>query len=111
MLGNIRPELQSSHRVIQLVACVTTPNVMKYGYDAVLSPFIKDVNKLANVSCYVLYTAIWEFPLPLFFMFIQSGIIIEVDGRETRIHGTVLYGTPNATKILNISRFLERLLF
>ena len=49
MLGNLRPELRSTHRSIQLVACVTTPILKKYGFEAVLDPFIKDVNNLANV--------------------------------------------------------------
>ena len=49
MLGNLRPELRSTHRSIQLIACVTSPNLVKYGFDAVLDPFIQDVNKLANV--------------------------------------------------------------
>ena len=49
MLGNLRPELRSTHRSIQLVACVTSSNLMNYGYAAVLDPFIKEVNKLANV--------------------------------------------------------------
>ena len=30
-------------------ACVTSPNLVKYGFAAILDPFIKDVNKLANV--------------------------------------------------------------
>lgn len=49
-LGNIRPELRSSHRAIQLIACVTSPNLDKYGFEAVLDPFINDVNTLSEVG-------------------------------------------------------------
>jgi len=48
MLGNLRPELRSTQRSIQLIACVTSQNLEKYGFEAVLKPFIKDVNALAN---------------------------------------------------------------
>ena len=33
----------------QLIACVTSPNLIKYGFAAVLAPFIRDVNILAHV--------------------------------------------------------------
>lgn len=49
-IGNIRPELRSTQRAIQLIACVTSKNIEKYGYQAILKPFIDDVNKLARVS-------------------------------------------------------------
>lgn len=49
-LGNLKPELRSTHRSIQLVACVTTPNLKKYSFQDVLQPFINDVNKLAKVT-------------------------------------------------------------
>lgn len=48
-IGNIRPELRSTQRMTQLIACVTTPNIEKYGFEAVLRPFIDDVNILAKV--------------------------------------------------------------
>lgn len=48
-LGNLRPELRSTHRAVQLIACVTSPNIKKYGFDPILRPFIDDVNKLAKV--------------------------------------------------------------
>ena len=31
MIGNIRPELRSTHRCIQLIACVTSRNIEKWG--------------------------------------------------------------------------------
>ena len=48
-LGNLRPELRSTHRSIQLIACVTTSNLKKYGFKPVLQPFIKDINELSRV--------------------------------------------------------------
>ena len=53
MLGNLRPELRSTQRSIQLIACVTSKNLEAYGFAAVLDPFIKDVNILANVMLYL----------------------------------------------------------
>ena len=49
MLGNVNPKLRSRLKVIQLIACVTYPNLEKYGFDKVLRPFIEDVNKLSKV--------------------------------------------------------------
>ena len=49
-LGNLRPELRSTQRSIQLIACVKSPLLGKYGFEAVLRPFIDDVNSLASVS-------------------------------------------------------------
>ena len=46
LIGNMEPMLRSSLRCIELIACVTTPILQKYGYDMVLNPFIQDVNKL-----------------------------------------------------------------
>ena len=53
ILGNIRPELRSTHRVVQLIACVESPVLAEYGFDKVLQPFVQDVNKLCDVSCHV----------------------------------------------------------
>ena len=49
VLGNLRPELRSTHRAIQLIACVECPDLDKYGFEKVLDPFIKDVNTLSTV--------------------------------------------------------------
>ena len=49
VLGNLRPELRSTHKAIQLIACVSSENLSKYGYSRVLAPFIDDVNKLSKV--------------------------------------------------------------
>ena len=50
VIGNIHPKLRSSLRAIQLIACVTYPNLRKYGFQKILQPFIDDVNVLAEVS-------------------------------------------------------------
>lgn len=52
-LGNLRPELRSTHRSIQLIACVETPDLKKYGHDVILEPFIRDVKKLYEVNQYI----------------------------------------------------------
>ena len=52
VLGNMRPALRSTHRAIQLVACVECPVLEKYGFEMVLEPFIKDVNTLSSVRTY-----------------------------------------------------------
>lgn len=49
ILGNLRPELRSTHRATQLITCVESPHLNKYGFEAVLGPFIEDVNKLCEV--------------------------------------------------------------
>ncbi len=49
VLGNIRPELRSTTRTIQLIACVESPILSKYGFTKVLEPFVKDVNTLSLV--------------------------------------------------------------
>ena len=49
-LGNLRPSLRSTQRSIQLIACVTSRMLVKYGFESVLKPFIDDVNVLETVS-------------------------------------------------------------
>lgn len=50
ILGNLRPDLRSTHKAIQLIACVECPDLEYYGFDQILEPFINDVNKLCKVS-------------------------------------------------------------
>ncbi len=50
VLSNIQPALRSTQRAIQLVACVENPILVKYGFEKVVAPFIKDVNTLSAVS-------------------------------------------------------------
>ena len=49
-LGNIRPELRSTQRSIQLILCVSCPILQKYGFERILQPFIEDVNTLSRVK-------------------------------------------------------------
>ena len=85
MLGNLRPELRSTQRSIQLIACVTSKNLEAYGFAAVLDPFIKDVNILENVMLYLAIAYYLSHSIHL-----QKGFDIEVDGRVCHIHGTLL---------------------
>lgn len=56
MLGNLRPELRSTQRSIQLICCVESKHLEKYGFAAVLEPFVKDINTLADVRrCVIIY--------------------------------------------------------
>ncbi len=43
MLGNLRPELRATQRSVQLIARVTNSNLVKYGFEPILKPFIDDV--------------------------------------------------------------------
>lgn len=58
MLGNIQPMLRSSLKCIQLIACITTPLLQKYGYHMVLKPFIRDVNQLSEVRVVYKYNCV-----------------------------------------------------
>lgn len=66
-LGNLRPELRSTLRSIQLIACATYPNITKYGFPPILHPFIQDVNRLS-----------------------ENGFTLSVHGMEATIRGAVL---------------------
>ena len=48
-IGNLRPELRSTQRAIQLIACATAPNIKRYGFETILKPFIDDIKSLAEV--------------------------------------------------------------
>lgn len=47
-LGNLHPKYRSKLSQIHLVAMVTAPYLSKYGIDAVIKPFVKDVKKLVK---------------------------------------------------------------
>ncbi len=49
-LGNINPMLRSVLKCTQLIACVTTEYLEKYGFDMILKPFIQDANRLSEVG-------------------------------------------------------------
>lgn len=52
-LGNIRPLYRSSLKAIQLLCLCTTSIIKEYGINAVLQPFIADLNKLEQVFIYL----------------------------------------------------------
>ena len=49
-LGNILPQHRSQTIAIQLLAIATNPIIKKYGIDAILEPFLEDLQKLEQVS-------------------------------------------------------------
>ncbi len=50
--------MRSSQKATQLIACVTSKNIVAYGFGPVLKPFIDDVNELCEVNC-VLHTLVY----------------------------------------------------
>lgn len=87
ILGNLRPELRSTHRAIQLIACIESPVLEKYGFDKVLAPFIKDVKTLYNVS--IIISQIYLIMIQ-HLAFIKDGIEVIADGRFHKFRGAVL---------------------
>lgn len=49
-IANLPPALRSAHRCIQLIAVISCPLLVNYGFREVLKPFINDVKKLYTVS-------------------------------------------------------------
>jgi len=49
-LGNINPKYRSQLDAIQLLAIATSPVIKKYGIDAILEPFLDDLQYLEQVS-------------------------------------------------------------
>lgn len=87
-LGNIRPELRSTHRSVQLIACVTSKNLEKYGFAPVLRPFITDVNDLCRVFHDMLLNVDHKYLLPISFS--QNGMTVQVDDRTQSVCGSVI---------------------
>ena len=54
-LGNIHPKYRSSLKSVQLIAVVRYPLLKEYGFEAVLKPFINDMNKLRKVPFYFVW--------------------------------------------------------
>ena len=61
MLGNLRPELRSTYKTTQLIACVSSTNIKKYGFGPILDHFIKDINILSQVSFNCIYILISDY--------------------------------------------------
>ena len=49
-LGNISPKYRSQQDAIQLLAIATYPVIKKYGIDAILAPFLDELQYLEQVS-------------------------------------------------------------
>ena len=50
-LGNLPPKYRSRLSAIYLIAIVKQKFLSLYGMDAILDPFVKDINKLVSQSC------------------------------------------------------------
>ena len=66
-LGNIPPKHRSTLKAINLVACATHPVVAEHGLDAIVQPFVEDLNKLSS-----------------------QGITINIDGTQRTFKGALL---------------------
>ncbi len=53
LLGNLRPEMRSSLKLIQLVTLVRQQYIKDYGIDKVLEPFMSSIRELESVSFFV----------------------------------------------------------
>ena len=60
-LGNFRPELRSTQRAIQLISCISSENISRYGLDKALEPFISDANELCEVNFELYEMAVFNF--------------------------------------------------
>ena len=49
-LGNLSPKYRSQLDAIQLLAIATSPVINKYGIDAILEPFLDDLQFLEQVG-------------------------------------------------------------
>jgi hypothetical protein len=49
-IGNIAPKHRSQLNAIQLLAIATSPIIKKYGIDALLEPFMEDLQSLEQVN-------------------------------------------------------------
>lgn len=87
LLANIEPKYRSTLKCIQLIACVTVPDLQKYGYEMILKPFISDVNRLyevcyADIKCIVRYYV---------YIFVLQGVTMTIRGEKEFIRGGVLF--------------------
>ena len=85
LLGNIAPNLRSILKGIQLIACITTENLERYGFEMVLTPFIKDANALSNVS------KIDVFRLHADSAFWPQGVVMTIRSVQKTVKGAVLF--------------------
>lgn len=85
-VGEFETELRSTHNSIQLIACVTSKKLEKYGFPAVLAPFIEDINILARVCNNIRANSI----ISTFICDLQTGVNIDINGKVHHLRGTVL---------------------
>lgn len=80
-MGNIHPKHRSTLKAVQLIAVVTYPILKEYGFEAVLQPFINDMNKLRKVHTFVLLS------ITLFWL---QGCLLTINDKEILVKGAVL---------------------
>lgn len=80
-MGNIHPKHRSTLKAVQLIAVVTYPILKEYGFEAVLQPFINDMNKLRKVHTLVLLS------ITLFWL---QGCLLTINDKEILVKGAVL---------------------
>ena len=80
-MGNIHPKHRSTLKAVQLIAVVTYPILKEYGFEAVLQPFINDMNKLRKVHILVLLS------ITLFWL---QGCLLTINDKEILVKGAVL---------------------
>lgn len=95
-LGNIPPMLRSF-----LIACVTVPNLMKYGFEPVLATFIEDVNKLKQVcSIQCMYLCLIH-PLTG----CKQGVTMTIAGKPKLVRGAVLFALADTLAAHDLGGF------
>lgn len=80
-MGNIHPKHRSTLKAVQLIAVVTYPILKEYGFEAVLQPFINNMNKLRKVHTLVLLS------ITLFWL---QGCLLTINDKEILVKGAVL---------------------
>ena len=84
--------MRSTLKGIQLIACVTTENLEKYGFEMVLAPFIKDANALSNVSkCVVRLLRVHSACRLYMLAALLQGIVMTIRGVQKTVKGAVLF--------------------
>ena len=85
-LCNIRPVFRSSLRAIQLIAVARTADIRSYGCDALLQPFIKQVNLLGRVN----FSKPGVSAYNTIFSLQDEGYCLQLHDEEMVVHGAVV---------------------
>ena len=84
MLGNIPPAYRSSLKCIQLVTVVKYTDLIKYGIDSIITPFMDDLKSLEAVST-VIYMYITYLLIRCYLWFFRmKGLHLRFRGLPTR---------------------------